>query len=198
VTSQNEAGPDKYFSIEKYITHIPLIAVAVALTFDVGTFYAIGIDFFTLFSLSEHIVFALEALPVAIAVLFFIALLLPGFSRSGSPDTKTSRPPAPKKYRYIAAIVLLVLLGGLLFVAAGFVHDIYESVRANRLEGLLTVFILLCFVPAIGIFFVDPKFKQAHVFVSAVLVCVGVSFSFGLAFGHGFFSIETTSIVRFS
>jgi hypothetical protein len=51
-------------------------------------------------------------------------------------------------------------------------------------------------VPAIGIFFVDPKFKQAHVFVSAVLVCVGVSFSFGLAFGHGFFSIETTSIVR--
>jgi inner membrane protein involved in colicin E2 resistance len=36
--------------------------------FDVGYFFGVGIDYFTLFSLSEHIGFALEALPVALAI----------------------------------------------------------------------------------------------------------------------------------
>lgn len=191
MTSQDEAGPDKYFSIEKYFTHIPFIAVTVALTFDVGTFYAVGIDFFTVFSLSEHIVFALEALPVAIVVLMIIVILFPGLSGSSSPAAKTSRLPLRNKYQYIIPIVLLGC-GLISFVA----YLIYDSYRTNAISALLMVFILIGFVPAIGIFYVAPKFKQAQILMSSILVCVVVSFSFGFAFGYGFFNREAISIVR--
>jgi hypothetical protein len=60
---------------DSYIAYIPLLGAAVALTYDVGFFYAIGISFFTLFSLSEHIVFAIQAFPVALAVLMLLSLV---------------------------------------------------------------------------------------------------------------------------
>jgi hypothetical protein len=66
----------KYLSIENYFTYIPLLAAILALSIDVGFFYAFEINFFTLFSLSEHVLFALEVLPVAIIVLFAATFLL--------------------------------------------------------------------------------------------------------------------------
>lgn len=52
----------------------PLLASSLAITYDVGFFVEIGIGFFSFFSLSEHLVFALQSLPFAIppvAVLLF-------------------------------------------------------------------------------------------------------------------------------
>jgi hypothetical protein len=40
---------------------IPLIGSVLALTYDVGYFYGIDINFFTFFSVTEHLVFAIEA-----------------------------------------------------------------------------------------------------------------------------------------
>jgi hypothetical protein len=54
---------------------IPLLGSALAITFDVGYFFGIDINFFTLFSLSEHIVFSFEALPFT---LIFAATLVVG------------------------------------------------------------------------------------------------------------------------
>jgi hypothetical protein len=65
--SENGQGK-KYLSIENYFTYIPLLAAIL--------FYAFEINFFTLFSLSEHVLFALEVLPVAIIVLFAATFLL--------------------------------------------------------------------------------------------------------------------------
>jgi hypothetical protein len=73
--SENGQGK-KYLSIENYFTYIPLLAAILALSIDVGFFYAFEINFFTLFSLSEHVLFALEVLPVAIIVLFAATFLL--------------------------------------------------------------------------------------------------------------------------
>ena len=47
---------------------VPLLGSVTGVTFDVGYFYGVGINYFTLFSLSEHLVFALEALPLALAL----------------------------------------------------------------------------------------------------------------------------------
>jgi hypothetical protein len=44
----------------------PLIIPAFALAFNIGYFSAIDIGWFTFFNLSEHVVFALRALPIAI------------------------------------------------------------------------------------------------------------------------------------
>lgn len=44
----------------------PLFASSLAITYDVGFFAGIGIGFFSFFSLSEHLVFALQSLPFAI------------------------------------------------------------------------------------------------------------------------------------
>jgi hypothetical protein len=55
---------------------IPLVGSAIAISYDVGYFYAVDINFFTIFSIAEHIVFALEATPLALllavsVVMFF-------------------------------------------------------------------------------------------------------------------------------
>jgi hypothetical protein len=50
----------------------PILGAAFGIIFDIGYFYVIGLRFFTLFSLSEHILFAVTALPgVAVLVAFF-------------------------------------------------------------------------------------------------------------------------------
>jgi hypothetical protein len=43
----------------------PLLAGSLAITYDVGFFFGTGIAFFSFFSLSEHLVFALQLLPLA-------------------------------------------------------------------------------------------------------------------------------------
>ena len=62
---------------------IPVLGSGLAIVFDVGYFSGIDINFFTLFSLNEHIVFSLEALPPSL-----IAVLLSGcwyYWRQGKP-----------------------------------------------------------------------------------------------------------------
>ena len=54
---------------------IPLLGSALAVIFDVGYFSGININLFSIFSLSEHIVFALEVLPEALMFAFVVSLL---------------------------------------------------------------------------------------------------------------------------
>jgi hypothetical protein len=56
---------------EKFLPVAPLAGASIAIFFDVGYFYGVGIDYFTLFSLTEHIGFALEALPAALIISIF-------------------------------------------------------------------------------------------------------------------------------
>lgn len=43
----------------------PVLASALAVLYDVGFFTGINVDFFTFFTLSEHLLFALQAIPLA-------------------------------------------------------------------------------------------------------------------------------------
>jgi hypothetical protein len=54
----------------------PLAATTFALAFDIGYFSAIDIGWFTLFNVSEHIVFAIRAIPIAVAVSTLLGILL--------------------------------------------------------------------------------------------------------------------------
>jgi hypothetical protein len=55
-------------SFEKAIALVPLLAAFLALTYDIGYFFGIGLSIFSFFSLSEHILFAAQAIPFAILV----------------------------------------------------------------------------------------------------------------------------------
>jgi hypothetical protein len=61
----------------------PLFATSIAIIYDVGFFFGLDIGFFTFFSFSEHLVFALQAipfaLPAALGILGFIAITWLGY-----------------------------------------------------------------------------------------------------------------------
>ena len=57
---------------KEYAIFVPALGTTIAVTYDVGYFWGLDIKFFTLFSLTEHIVFALEALPIALAAAFVL------------------------------------------------------------------------------------------------------------------------------
>jgi hypothetical protein len=61
---------------KEYFVAAPLLGSALAVTFDVGYFSGIDINLFSIFTISEHLVFALEALPlgVVLAIGAFIAI----------------------------------------------------------------------------------------------------------------------------
>jgi hypothetical protein len=58
---------EREWSSRDLLTFAPVIATSFAFAFNVGYFWAIDIGWFALFSLPEHIVFALRALPIGIA-----------------------------------------------------------------------------------------------------------------------------------
>jgi hypothetical protein len=53
-------------STKELLVFVPAIGSAIAITYDVGYFAALDINLFTVFSISEHIAFALEVIPLAI------------------------------------------------------------------------------------------------------------------------------------
>lgn len=61
-----ELMPSQTKSLTEVAVFIPSLATAVAITYNVGYFTGLDIKLFTLFSFSEHIVFALEAIPFAL------------------------------------------------------------------------------------------------------------------------------------
>lgn len=48
------------------------VIALLAITFDVGYFSAIDLNLFTLFSLPEHLLFAFEAIPIAVVLIVFL------------------------------------------------------------------------------------------------------------------------------
>ena len=55
-------------NFKNLVVIIPIVATAIAVSYDVGFFYGISISFFTFFTLAEHITFAFQALPSALIV----------------------------------------------------------------------------------------------------------------------------------
>jgi hypothetical protein len=55
----------------EYVVWVPVIGILLGFLFNVGYFAAFGLGFFGVFSLSEHVVFAFQALPFALALMLF-------------------------------------------------------------------------------------------------------------------------------
>jgi hypothetical protein len=104
---ERSRAADQEWSLKDLIPVAPLVAGAFAFAFVVGYFLAFDISWFAFFTLSEHVVFALRALPIAIGLsfAFLIALAL----------SKTPRRARLKHFLSYVWIVVLVVIGVLTF-----------------------------------------------------------------------------------
>jgi hypothetical protein len=82
--------------VQKLVAIVPMVAPAFAFAFVVGYFLAFDISWFPLFSLSEHIVFAIRAFPIAIGA--SVALLI-----------TLTRPTLRNRLTYRIAVTLWIL-----------------------------------------------------------------------------------------
>src|ERR1700688_3923944 len=78
--------------LKTVILVIPLIGAIIAITYDVGYFFGVDINYFTVFSLAEHLVFALEPVPFAIVMAFCLVSLWTFSSQRQEPKGSLARP----------------------------------------------------------------------------------------------------------
>ncbi len=160
---------------DRYLAYIPLAGAAVALTYDVRYFSRLDISFFTLFSLSEHILFAIQAFPIALAVIL-ISFGVAGIILNVPPWPSPPAPVNPKKLhraQLIAAIFLLVIL---LLIPLSFIgYMLYSTpiVTPLAMEVLLGLG---------GLVFIPDPYKRAFIAAAAVLFVLTSSFFVGYLF----------------
>jgi hypothetical protein len=67
-----------FSNLKEIAVLVPVFGSTIAVTYDVGFFWGLDINYFTLFSLTEHLVFAIEALPFALGLSFALSILFVG------------------------------------------------------------------------------------------------------------------------
>lgn len=120
-------------SVREWAVALPLFGAVLAITYDVGFFYGIGISYFTSFSLAEHILFAFQMIPVA----FGIAIMIPTGVLSywiGYRRAQAASPPLPEGPTDIDKL-----------------HSIREEIQARYRKDQRTLLGLSFFFFAIGI-----------------------------------------------
>lgn len=160
---------DEKLGLKEMLLVAPAVGTVLAFTFEVGNFVGIDRTWFSVFSLSEHISFALDALPVALTVgVAVVAFLAIRESRAAPLFSKewTSR---------IVTIVALLGIGGLLAVGAGL---LFEPTR-NLAYGFLYCFFTLFFFLAFYRFVQTPLLRIAFIAISSLLL----TFAFGVLTG---------------
>ncbi len=68
--------PIRTFEVKDILAIAPILWAAFALLFDVGYFYGVDINYFNFFSFTEHLVFAAQAAPYAMALLFLTGFFI--------------------------------------------------------------------------------------------------------------------------
>jgi hypothetical protein len=141
----------------------PLLGSALALTYDVGYFTGTDINFFSMFSISEHVTFALETIPLALPAAS-LAFILPLAMLHGNASAR-SRP-----FEYALYWVLL----GLLLVFMAWWQWYWPTVlKAVILAAFVLTAVLTLFLPT---YFARPLVLIPFA-AFAVLCC---AFGFGI------------------
>jgi len=72
MTDENLDSPFPLSVVKTLATTIPILSGMTALTYDVGFFYGVQISYFTFFTLTEHLAFAIQAIPSAFLFAFWV------------------------------------------------------------------------------------------------------------------------------
>jgi hypothetical protein len=166
---------------DSYLAYVPLLGAALALTFDVGYFFALNLSFFTLFSLSEHILFAIQSFPITLAVLL-LCLIFAGIFLN-VPFHRNNPPTEPRRLHGLQLIIAFIVLALLVLALLGFLFYLMYSTPIT-IPLLIELFIGLG-----GWVFIDDPYKRA--FTAAITVLFLLTFSFFI--GYLFAASATTT-----
>jgi hypothetical protein len=169
---------DKTTSLWKdsYLAYIPLLGAAVAVTFDVGYFFALNWSFFTLFSLSEHILFAIQAFPIALGIILF-SLIAAGIFLN-LPFLWQTPPPVPPS-KQLHGLLLIIAVTFLTLLAAGLTFVLFYLLYSTPIMIPLTIEL---FMGLGGLVFINDPYWRAFIATVAVLFLLTFSFFVGYLF----------------
>lgn len=120
MTTDNADRQPSLSMSKDFLFLVPLLGSALAITYDVGFFSGIGLGFFTLFSLSEHIVFALAIFPLALLFALSCGLLIyftDPIEKLLYETAKNSSPAKRKLFLLIDIAFTVLLIGGVAYMA---------------------------------------------------------------------------------
>jgi hypothetical protein len=160
---------------DSYLAYIPLLGAALALTFDVGYFFALNLSFFTLFSLSEHILFAIQAFPIALGIILFSLITAGIFLNLPFPQTPSPVPPS----KQLHGLQLIIAVAFLTLLAAGLIFLLFYLLYSTPIMTPLTIEILMGLG---GLAFINDPYRRAFIATVAVLFLLTFSFFVGYLF----------------
>lgn len=152
------------WSLKDGLVVVPFLSSALALTWEVGYFQRVGGSSFGLFSLAEHITFAIQALPFALGLTTFALLLWFLKPKTG--------PSLSLKQRSVTLFVIGGLTGT--FMVAHFAVGTGRLDVGEIILSIITV-ILFCLLIALA-------YQKME---SPIAISVGFSVAFLLAYGFG-------------
>ncbi|UPK05338.1 hypothetical protein [Bradyrhizobium sp. 170] len=106
---------------------VPLIASSVAMSYEVGRFLIFGGFYY--FSISEHLLFALSSLPLALFGTIFLALIFVPISYFANRTHEWKFGPRIRTYIALLTIALLILF--VVFMESNFVPELLREFRAT-------------------------------------------------------------------
>jgi hypothetical protein len=186
-------GDTKQFAfsnLKELAVLVPVFGTAIAITYDVGFFWGLDINYFTLFSLTEHIVFAIEALPVALGLSFVLTVLFVAYKAAdqrGNEKTEreTSTLNPQQKYEWLQQGAARVRRTSWPWIAFTLALICFAWVSRTLLSLLVfTICVALLTIGLrINILFFYPKMIQYSPFVVAtyaVIASLLITFAVGV------------------
>lgn len=126
------------FELRDVLVATPVLGIAVAISWDFGRSTAYG--GFTLFSVSEHVLGALAALPIALALVMLFPVLI-AWTDQNSPKPPASRPPPGALARFVAFAFIFFLCTALAIFGL-FIHFAIIVIAASTIFALVTLALL--------------------------------------------------------
>src|SRR5215471_7663425 len=129
-----------------WLVVVPLLATCIAITYELGSFLPLGAESFALFSLSDHLLWAIEVLPAACASA--AAFLIGGafvlvLDRKPTTEAKVEAEPAQGAGRLISGSTKFAALFFVIGVAGVFVAHRYPPDSADAVLRLFLPFYVM-------------------------------------------------------
>jgi len=180
--AQTGAACRKFLSGNDLILY-PLILFAVAVAFDVGSFVIIGMGFFSFFSPAEHLLFALEALPLALLICLVALFLCPLILKwRPAPSAQTNGWDLTLVGKCLLVLALLLLVG----LATG--PALYSTYMQWPNTAQVLLILLLLLPPLLSFTFADARLMRLLVFPLVAYSAVALSFSLGVSYNAALMS----------
>jgi hypothetical protein len=172
-TDTSPQNSDKW-TVKEFLVALPVLGSALAITFDVGYFTALDINYFNIFSISEHITFALEVLPTALGI-SILTIVVPMTAQYGRDHARAHA----EKERQIGKSIPFYKQGIFWFTVVWLIWNLFLIWRwPSYFLGVIAV----AFVIAIALTTLIPKYfiRPPVLAATAIVVSLGVAFAIGL------------------